>query len=549
MGPISCAAMRLSGTGSASIAVLGLALVAGFALLVADFALLAAPASATYLPQERIPTQSTVYRDLERLSARFAIAPRFLSMRPLRLIEAREFLRGLAGTHPGVESDPAWVRAMRFLDVESRGAARPFLSVTGDQGEALEASPYASFTYSDDPRNQPEIDRDYRAGIAVAAALDSTIFVINAYAGTASQGGRGTPDFGTSNAWVEGVSVNSWFEEAYVEFPVSRLRILAGHTWLRWGPGREGTLALSDAAPAQDMLKAEITMFRNWRFEWFVSVLDPGPQTYLAGHRLEASLSPRLTFGITEMARFDGTSQAPLYWMPFVPYPLWEKRPKTSPDGAVPGDTANVALTKNNVLMSFDASWLPVAGTRVWGEFLLDDISFSTDYKPNMIGYQAGLETRRALGGATSGAGRAISGSIEYTRVHNYTYSAWHGHHFGHQGFPVGFVLGPDVAALSAELAYEHGANWEFRLRGEWRKKGEGQVGDPWTEADGEVDASEFSGVVERETRVSGTIAYSPSRRLRVEATVGATGIENRDHLPADVINETPIRLTGKLEW
>ena len=142
-------------------------------------------------------------------------------------------------------------------------------------------------------------------------------------------------------------------------------------------PGREGTLALSDAAPALDLLRAEVGMFRVWRFQWFTSILDPGSQTYLAGHRMEWSPTPRLTVGVTEMARFDGTSQAPLYLIPFVPYSFWEKRPKSTTVGAIPGDSTGVAFSKNNVLQSVDASWTPRRGWRLWGEFMLDDISFS----------------------------------------------------------------------------------------------------------------------------------------------------------------------------
>ena len=142
------------------------------------------------------------------------------------------------------------------------------------------------------------------------------MFVVDLYEGTASQGGRGTPDFGDFNSLVQGVDFNSYVNEAYVEFPISRLRFLFGHTWLRWGPGESGTLALSDAAPALDMLRVELGMFRRFRYNQFVAMLDPGAETYLAGHRLEWQACRALNVGVTEAARFDGTSQAPLYMIP-----------------------------------------------------------------------------------------------------------------------------------------------------------------------------------------------------------------------------------------
>jgi hypothetical protein len=505
----------------------------------------APPARASYVPGERIPSSSPVYRDLERLSEVFGSAPRFLSMRPLRVAEARAFLEALASAYPEAEADPAFLRARRELDPSSPDATRPFL-YKSDGEEAVSISPYVSFRYEEDPRNRPEVNRDYRAGGKGVFAPDtSAVFVLDAYAGTASQGGRGTPNFGTGNALVEGIDVNTWMEETYLEFRAGSVRVLGGHTWLRWGPGREGTLALSDAAPALDMARAEVGFFRAWRFQWFVSILDPGAQSYLAGHRVEWSPSPGLTAGFTELARFDGTSQAPLYLIPLVPYAFWEKRPKSSTPGTIPGDTTGLALTKNNVLWSADASWVPHPGFRVWGELMVDDISFSRDYKPDMVGYQAGVATRRRIGG-----GRALGGSVEYTRVNNFTYSVWHRHDFASEGFPIGFFLGPDVLALASEIAYEHSAAWETRFRVEWRKKGEGRIGDFYDKlTGGTVDAAAFEGVVERETRVSGSLLYTPTRWLRIEGTVGASEIKNRAHVPSDAERETPIRVAASLVW
>ena len=517
-------------------------MVAGVVLL-----MWAPPSAATYLPDERIPTDEALYRDLERLAARFGEAPRFLSSRPLRRAEALAYLDALAAAHAEAAEDPAARRARRALDPAAPGGRPALIAARGENGERAEFSPYASFLYSDDTRNLPDVNRDYRLGASFAAAFDSSVVMVaDLYAGTSSQGGRGTPNFGTFNALVEGVDFNTWIDEAYVEARLGRIRALAGHAWLRWGPGHDGTLALSDAAPALDMVRAEVTAFRSWRLQWFVSLLDPGPQTYLAGHRLEWSPSGRLTAGFTELARFDGTGQAPLYAMPLVPYSFWEKRPKTSAAGAIPGDTSGIALAKNNVLWSADLAWTPKPGWRAWGELLVDDISFSRDYKPDLIGYQAGVEHRHSLRGGRD----AVGASLEYNRVNNYTYSAFHGHHFAHEGFPLGFTLGPDVASLEGEIAYERGAAWEFAVRGEWRKKGEGAVGDYYDKpAGGTTDASAFVGVVTEETRVSGRVSYQPTRQVRLVATLGTSRANNFRHLAGTDRSDTPLSLRGDFTW
>lgn len=502
----------------------------------------ALPASALYLPQERIPTDSPVYRDLERLATRYGVSASFLTTRPLRRVTVLAYMRELERRVPESVSDPAFRRAMRFLDPDAPGAVRPLLGSESDEGQRLEISPYASLLYSEDTRHHPEINRDYRLGVVFGAQIDtSAIVVADFYEGNASQGGRGTPDFGDFNSLVEGVNFNSWVHEAYVDFPISKIRFLFGRTWLRWGPGQTGTLALSDAAPALDLLGARAN-FGGFRYDQFVSLLDPGPQTYLAGHRLSWQAATGLSVGFTEMARFDGTSQVLYYLIPFVPYSFWEKRPKTG--GVSPDDSTGEQLQKNNVLWSADVSWVAKPGWRVYGEFLLDDYSFSSDYKPDMFGYQAGLDWRRTLG-----TDHALGALLEYTRVHNFTYSVYHHHDFESDGFPTGYVLGPDVQRLFGEISVEVGARWELALGAEWTRKGEGQVGDPWLKEDGEVDASEFQGVVEKDVRAMGRVSYSPMRAVRVQATAGYGSVENWRHAAGSDEDGIPFTLSTRLEW
>jgi hypothetical protein len=183
----------------------------------------------------------------------------------------------------------------------------------------------------------------------------------------------------------------------------------------------------------------------------------------------------------------------------------------------------------------------------VYGEFLLDDCSFSSDYKPDMFGYQAGVDWRRALGG--TGAGKALGALVEYTRVHNFTYSVYHHHDFESDDFPTGYVLGPDVQRFFGELSLEIGASWEVAAGAEWIRKGEGQVGDPWLKEEGEVDASEFQGVVEKDVRVMGRVTYFPIRSVRLQATAGHGSAENWRHVAGTDEEGIPFTLSSRFEW
>jgi hypothetical protein len=93
-------------------------------------------------------------------------------------------------------------------------------------------------------------------------------------------------------------------------------------------------------------------------------------------------------------------------------------------------------------------------------------------------------------------------------------------------------VLGPDVQFLVGQASLEWGANWELRLGASIRRKGEGRLGDPWLKEDGEVMRRRF-----KAWRKGG-----PDRRritlltqplVELSASAGASGIENRDHVPA----------------
>src|SRR5512138_1432845 len=83
--------------------------------------LLPVTAFATYLPNERIPTDSEVYRDLERLATVYGASAPFLNSRPFRRKEALAYLEGLGAAHPGAAVDPAYRRALRQLDPEAPG--------------------------------------------------------------------------------------------------------------------------------------------------------------------------------------------------------------------------------------------------------------------------------------------------------------------------------------------------------------------------------------------------------------------------------------------
>ena len=184
----------------------------------------------------------------------------------------------------------------------------------------------------------------------------------------------------------------------------------------------------------------------------------PLAERYLAGHRLEARPSAGLDVGLAELARFDGAASAPLYLLPLMPYSHLEKRAGLLT--AVTEDSVRDARAKNNVMWTADLTWRVAPGARVWGELVVDDISFASTWRPRSIGWQAGAHARRRLGAG------AVAARAEYTRVHRFTYSVWHHHDFAFAGLPLGYALGPDVERLEARLSWEPGADWALAAEG-----------------------------------------------------------------------------------
>src|SRR5205814_2648126 len=140
----------------------------------------------------------------------------------------------------------------------------------------------------------------------------------------------------------------------YATFGTRAFSVRAGHTWLRWGPGATSTLALSDGAPAFDLVEMTLRFGKRAQFAWFVGALDPIAETYLSGHRLDLRLGPSVEVAFSGLARFNGAGNAPLYLIPVAPLPFMERRVRGS--GPATADTLANARSVN-VLYSADFTW------------------------------------------------------------------------------------------------------------------------------------------------------------------------------------------------
>jgi hypothetical protein len=512
---------QLHGGGSGLARALLIVLAAALPLLLSPF-----EALATYDSLEEIPVESRLYGDLESLAVRYGSGRYFLNRRPWTRGEARAFLDDLGLRVHGSSSDPSYIRVEREVSPEGRGATKPLWS-RAEEAASVQISPYATFAYSEDRAVRPIVSRDFRIGLQSSVRAASNLLLFGDwYAGTFSPGGHGTPSFGTNSALVEGVDFHAWLDRAYVALEKGvhphRFRATLSHSWVRWGPGATGTLAVSDAAPALDRLGFDLGLLRGVETSWFVASLDAPQQAFYAAHRLGIRLGDRLELAFAEEVRFDGIGQVLYHLIPTFPYILIEKRVGVFTTTA---DTTS-KFTKNNVMNSGEFTLTIAPGLRWYGELLVDDLSFSSAFKPWQIGWQTGLHAAKAID-----TDRILTIRGEYTRIYNFVYSVWHHHDFSLGGLPLGYPLGPDAEQAWGNVVLDWRAAWKFDLAGSWVRKGEGRLGAPWLIGTGKVDNVPLSGTVERTWRGVVGIEFGPSAGLSIEGKLGYTSVMNAEHV------------------
>ena len=206
-------------------------------ILIAAFAsalsLIARPVFAVYDPLEEIPVESPLYSDIESLALRFGADGYFVNRRPWTRGEARAYLEDLALRESSSRGDLSYRRLEREVSLTAEGARAP-LWTSEEEERRLEISPYVQGRYEESRSRRPSVNRDYRIGAQVSARAAARLLVFgDLYAGTSSQGGHGTPNFGTAFALAEGVDFNTWLDRAYLALEGNdtphRIRATLGH--------------------------------------------------------------------------------------------------------------------------------------------------------------------------------------------------------------------------------------------------------------------------------------------------------------------------------
>lgn len=272
-----------------------------------------------------------------------------------------------------------------------------------------------------------------------------------------------------------------------------------------WGPCRYTNLLVSDNSPPMDMLRLAWDPAPWLAFTSFTSTLDSDSGTYLSAHRLDVSPYQWLGFGFSEAILFASEGLELAYMNPAIPwYPVqWNER------------------DDDNAMLAADASVRPFRGLELYGEILVDDLQYQTEWgRPSRLGWTAGAG---ALAGAT-----AVT--AEYTRIDRFVYSQKHSRNFYlHDGDIIGSALGPDCDRITLGVSTAEFWPVTAGLRIEHARHGEGTVYEGYPDSLFSDDAFP-SGVVEHSTGVELDASVYLGYGLEAHATAARRWIRNLGH-------------------
>lgn len=482
-------------------------------------------------PLQRLPAGSWVYDDLEKLVLLRLIDPIPLDTRPLGRSDIAVSLASAHRADASFGDNPAASRLLREFawELGQMGLPSPYedtkaLMVVGSDRRFMRNRLAALGRLEAAPEVSSSFGERSSLGLELSVFMRPNVFFYEDIFVTEVDESESVGD-----ALIAHSDILLMTDRAYVTLRLKHLDLTFGRDNIRWGPGRSGTLLLSDAAPPFFMFSYRGRIGKSLLGEAFHGTLNTFEGRYLAGHRVRLSLGQSLTIGLAESVRYDSPALEPLYVIGIVPYALVEKLlyRDSSPEGKA-GDNQ-----RNNIMQSVDISWRPGDGTELYGEFLADDISTESGEMPSRIGYQLGAKRIRPVS-----AGLLLV-HAEYTRVWNYTYSVYYKRDFFYRGLPLGYAGGPDSKNLALWLTLDTGSDWSFEVEAALSRKGEGAVGSSWSPGDycpeacgatGQADASKLSGVVETKSGVTARLFWRPKDNILASLGLGAITVRSEGH-------------------
>ena len=484
-------------------------------------------------PPDILPTGHWAYDELEKLWVAGMVDSVFVSSRPASRYDIAALLMSLqkdsrvpAGYVPMERLLREFSQEMSYLGGNSGYRPMPYMVHSRSEKTDFRLSLYvdgawvsSEGSWVDNIKGSGNTVEGSRVGIQSTAILRPNLVIYqDVYAGKITDGWRyGEELFSITDFII-------FADRFYVALRTPWVDAQVGRDKVRWGPGRTGTLLLSDGAASYTMLHLTRAFGKKVKVSSVSGALDTEAGKYLAAHRIDFVPAGFMQLGLAETAIYHARFFEPLYVTSLIPFTLVEK--------ILHRDSQNPGLDdplRNNVSVSADAVVRPVRGASLYGELMIDDLSEESSERPTRLAYQGGLFLSRPV------AGRSVNLTAELTRVWNYTYNVYYSDVYDrdqtHQRKPLGYYLGPDTRHWYFSLSADASRDLELTGVLDVKHRGEGTLDRPWTPDMKDADASVLSGVVERTTELKLLVRWMPVETVLFETSAARFAVKNRNHV------------------
>ena len=442
---------------------------------------LSAGAPASVAQVENVPVANQVYDFLDRLGVRGVLPLYSNRVLPLSREEVCALLSQAASrSHEMTEAELRWLaKFQREFEPDAQRAAEESYRVFGAHEDA---GAFFSGAVSDREKylfaiadSSVTVFGEFLASLDYRHISGDTRGSTDATLGTIGGRFRGTA-LGTLGYYLQATNGELWgdrsfamadkklaanfkfseegkpyfdFTEAYLRLRLSWFHVKFGREAVRVGLGYGDRLILGESAPVMDLLELG-ARYGSFRFTFLHGVLRPDSVTlsgipdqapedatkYFVLHRFQFSLFDVMNLGLGEMVIYQRLTPEYAYLNPVNFYKSAEHSL---------GD-------KDNALLVLDAEVFPLAGYKLYGTWLIDDIDFAkmgTGWWANQFGWNAGMVAAGVAGIAD------VDLVAEYARLEPYLYSnRLADNDYTHNSVSLGHRLDPNSDEMLLELRY-----------------------------------------------------------------------------------------------
>ncbi len=342
-------------------------------------------------------------------------------------------------------------------------------------------------------------------------------------------------------------------EQAFFTMNYQWFQFKFGRDYFQVGPGRSGQLLFSDNSLPFDHYLGQLGK-EKLRFYFWGIALNPRPNPldnrnvqprasrFINGHRLAIQFHPYLTVGVNEVILYGG------------PFQSWEGA-LMNPFMVYYGYLVNTPGFAGNAFVSLDATWYPLPGVEIYGEFLVDDFQVDKkepgDLEPNELGLLVGGQWSAPAGMANSLL------RFEYVQVRNRTYNApvldWE--KYLHYNKVIGYYLGNNFERYQLGMDYWLQGNWQLSGDVVFIRQGEGSVQGEfntdylnYTVEEGYSEPFPY-GIIETQWQWQFNSQWTLRPWAHVAVQVQYLQYRNYQHIPGNNHNEWRLAFSAWLQW